>query len=772
MTLFLKAIKIPKEIREVDISSLLTINDAMKKNFTFILSGLLYLHFAQAQEITILQARKKAEGDTVVIRGIITADEFGNQKYLQDPTAGIAIYSDLTAGLVKGDSVLISGIIKNYYGELELSPVVSFQLISQGNQLPLPKVLNFNSGFTETYAGQLLRFNDANFTVSGSFEAGTSGKNYKIYQNGVEKEVRIKPQTNLPGKAIPSGKFDIIGIMSHYKSGSTDIYQLLPRGFSDIIILKGPVIELGPVQSDIQQNSFTVSFTTREAGNTIVRYGLTKQLELPEIINPVVKTTHEMTLTGLSPATFYYVQVASVKGNDTSFSGIYYYSTASNSAGKIKVYFNNPVNTSFASLSQAKYLNKSIDDTLVAYINRAEQSIDMAIYNIDNQNLSSNISQALNAAYQRGVRVRIIGDGSTTNNGLKEISGPIVVKSPQGANYGIMHNKFIVIDAEHSNPDKCFVWTGSTNLTDNQIHNDPNNVIVINDQALARAYTLEFEEMWGSKTAFPNAVNAKFGKFKTDNTPHLFNVGGTTVELYFSPSDQVNTRIINFLKTAEEDIYFALYTFTRTEIANQIIYRKNAGAYTAGIFGEVGGSSSAAYDVLHPALGDSLIKVYSKSNIFHHKYCVIDQSNPYSDPQVLTGSHNWSKSADESNDENTLIVHSQEVANWYLQEWAQRFMDEGGKVFIGFEPINLSIPTSFSACIFGNKLMIHSNSAESGLFHLNLYDLQGKLVFQSAFEVSEGNTARQFILPGLSGSIYLLNIQNLTSSYQIKLISR
>lgn len=744
----------------------------MKKNFTFILSGLLYLHFAQAQEITILQARKKAEGDTVVIRGIITADEFGNQKYIQDPTAGIAIYSDLTAGLVKGDSVLISGIIKNYYGELELSPVVSFQLISQGNQLPLPKVLNFNSGFTETYAGQLLRFNDANFTVSGSFEAGTSGKNYKIYQNGVEKEVRIKPQTNLPGKAIPSGKFDIIGIMSHYKSGSTDIYQLLPRGFSDIIILKGPVIESGPVQSDIQQNSFTVSFTTREAGNTIVRYGLTKQLELPEISNPVVKTIHEMTLTGLSPATFYYVQVASVKGNDTSFSGIYYYSTASNSSGKIKVYFNNPVNTSFASLSQAKYLNKSIDDTLVAYINRAEQSIDMAIYNIDNQNLSSNISQALNAAYQRGVRVRIIGDGSTTNNGLKEISGPIVVKSPQGANYGIMHNKFIVIDAEHSNPDKCFVWTGSTNLTDNQIHNDPNNVIVINDQALARAYTLEFEEMWGSKTAYPNAVNAKFGKFKTDNTPHLFNVGGTTVELYFSPSDQVNTRIINFLKTAEEDIYFALYTFTRTEIANQIIYRKNAGAYTAGIFGDVGGSSSAAYDVLQPALGDSLIKVYSKSNIFHHKYCVIDQSNPYSDPQVLTGSHNWSKSADESNDENTLIVHSQEVANWYLQEWAQRFMDEGGKVFIGFEPMDLSIPTSFSACIFGNKLMIHSNSAESGQFQLNLYDLQGKLVFQSAFEVAEGNTARQFILPELSGSIYLLNIQNLTSSYQIKLISR
>lgn len=723
-----------------------------------------------SQELTILQARNRPQGDTVVIRGIITADEFGSQKYIQDPTAGIALYSDQIGSLVKGDSVVVRGILKNYYGELELSPVLDFSKISVNNLLPEPRILTFSKGFTENYAGQLVRFNEVYFTVSGTFDAGTSGKNYKIYQQGIEKEIRVKPQTNLPGKAIPAGHFDIVGIMSHYKSGTTDIYQLLPRSFNDIIFLKGPVIESGPVQSNIQTNAFTISFTTRNPGNTIVYYGLTKQLELSAYSDNVLKTTHEVELTGLKPATFYYVRIASSNGTDTSFSAIFYYSTASLSSGKILVYFNNPINTGFASISHAKYLNMSIDDTLVNYINRAEISIDMAIYNLDNQNLSSNISNALNKAHQRGVRVRIIGDGSTANNGLKEISGPMVFKSPQGTDYGIMHNKFVIFDAEHSNPDKSIVWTGSTNLTDNQIHKDPNNVVIIYDQALARAYTLEFEEMWGSKTAFPNSVNSKFGKFKTDNTPHFFNIGGKLTELYFSPTDQVNSRILNFIKTAQEDLYFALYTFTRVDLANQIINRNKEGVYTAGIFGEVSGSSSAAYDVLKPAVGDSLIKVYTKSYIFHHKYCIIDQSNPFSDPQLLTGSHNWSRSADESNDENTLIFHSQEIANWYIQEWAQRFIDEGGKVFIGSHEFLSESAAKIRAVILDRSLLLFFEPGSTGIYNLELYDMQGRKVFSHTYQ-SEGNkTAGQINIPDLSGSIYILKISNNYSSNSLKLI--
>ena len=41
----------------------------------------------------------------------------------------------------------------------------------------------------------------------------------------------------------------------------------------------------------------------------------------------------------------------------------------------------------------------------------------------------------------------------------------------------------------------------------------------------------------------------------------------------------------------------------------------------------------------------------------HHKYAIVDHSEVGSDPLVITGSHNWSSSAENVNDENTVIVH-------------------------------------------------------------------------------------------------------------------
>ena len=132
-----------------------------------------------------------------------------------------------------------------------------------------------------------------------------------------------------------------------------------------------------------------------------------------------------------------------------------------------------------------------------------------AIYNLNNQNIS-NISAALNAAATRGVVVRVVYDGSTTNAGISELSGVIKrISSPQGSLYGIMHNKFVVFDANSTNPNEAVLWTGSTNFTEDQINTDKNNVIIFQDQSLAKAYTLEFEEMFGSSGTTPNATNAK-----------------------------------------------------------------------------------------------------------------------------------------------------------------------------------------------------------------------------------------------------------------------
>ena len=57
---------------------------------------------------------------------------------------------------------------------------------------------------------------------------------------------------------------------------------------------------------------------------------------------------------------------------------------------------------------------------------------------------------------------------------------------------------------------------------------------------------------------------------------------------------------------------------------------------------------------------------------------LVDNYNAGSDPQVLTGSHNWSTSAETRNDENTLIIHDKIVTDQYFQAFAYLYNFAGG----------------------------------------------------------------------------------------------
>ena len=62
----------------------------------------------------------------------------------------------------------------------------------------------------------------------------------------------------------------------------------------------------------------------------------------------------------------------------------------------------------------------------------------------------------------------------------------------------------------------------------------------------------------------------------------------------------------------------------------------------------------------------------------HHKYAIVDYNSSNSDPIVLTGSHNWSTSAETKNDENTLIIHDLFVANEFYEEFTSRYNQVSG----------------------------------------------------------------------------------------------
>jgi phosphatidylserine/phosphatidylglycerophosphate/cardiolipin synthase-like enzyme len=655
----------------------------MKKSLIFTLFLLSIFTFSFAQN-TILEARNMPIGTVVTVKGIaINGSELASPiRYFQDATAGIAAYGSAVDVVNRGDTISVTGTLKNYNQLLELDPITSVVVNSTGNTIPQPVVLTPNQ-ISEPYEGMLVKVNNVVFNDAGLLFTGN--KKYQFTSNGEIGYIYVKDEQNLVGTIIPTGEVSLTAICSQFDYSNPNAgYQLLPRDLNDIGQSSSIYLTGSLSNTAFTKTTLDFSWTTNTAGTTQMYYGPTAETVTSNIITGTGGSTdHSISLSGLNPGEITWVEAFSVTGSDTAFSAISSFATISNSSGDIKTYFNSPVDISYSNGVNAIYLPSTMDDTLIKYIERSKYTIDFTIYNFNNTGIS-NISNALKAAANRGVRVRVIGCGTTANLGIDELAGSavhVLIGPSSSQRTGIMHNKFIVIDAQSTNPNDPLVWTGSTNFTDGQINLDANNVIIIQDQSLARAYQIEFEEMWGSYGDEPNAANARFGATKKNNTPHKFVIDGKPVECYFSPTDGVNAKIVEVINTANSDLSIATMLITRTEMANAIAARKTAGVAVNVITDAEGSNNATVNTTLTNSLSTHFTFDEVSSGMLHHKYMIVDQAAPGSDPMIFTGSHNWSAAADNDNDENTLIIHDTTLSNIYYQQFVKRFVDNMGVLF-------------------------------------------------------------------------------------------
>ncbi|MFN4853190.1 MAG: phospholipase D-like domain-containing protein [Bacteroidota bacterium] len=709
----------------------------------------LFLLSLQVNAQTISAARSQPIGNVVTVQGtVLNGSELGIIRYIQDATGGIGIY-DGTGGLGsvnRGDIITVTGTLFNFNNLLEISPVSSFNIVSTGNPLPAVQTITI-SQFGEIHEGELIGFNNISFVQGGSTFSGNMSY---TFTDGVNtSSIYVRNGSPLVGQTIPTGTANVIGIGSQFSSN----YQLLIRDMNDITLLSSINITSPLTCSNFSSNSITLNWTTDASSTTQIRYGLTPALELGTVSGIGNVTSHEVLLNNLLPGNIYFCKAVSTAGNDTAISALRTFGTISNSSGNIKCYFNDFVNTNGLYQQAATTLFNAIDDTLIAYIDRAELSLDMTIYDFNNTNIS-NISNAINAAHNRGVVVRFISDGSlaSSNSGVSDLLPAIPrIQSPTGGTYGIMHNKFVVIDAKHPNPLKPVVWTGATNWTQRQINTDPNDVIILQDQTLARAYTLEFEEMWGSSGPLPDTSNAAFGPDKSDNTPHEFVIGGKRVEQYFSPSDATNTKLISTISGAASELYIASMLITRVDIANAIAAARNGGALVQAVVDDA--TTTTIFNGMVNFLGASnFVANQDTSVIMHHKYMVVDQINPQSDPLVWTGSHNWTNNANNRNDENVVVVHDRNIANQYYQNFNARLAENGGIILTAnntpVQPITI-FPNPASSALYINY------ASESAPSQYSLMDLSGRVVYSGNFSLAASGTEK-ISLSGIPGGIYML----------------
>jgi phosphatidylserine/phosphatidylglycerophosphate/cardiolipin synthase-like enzyme len=666
------------------------------KYFTVVLFFIIFVtYFTEAQTVVPIADLRYNDtngvpvgiGQIFTIAGIVTSsNQFGNNGpgSVRDETAGVCVYGPGFSNSVNiGDSVTVTAVLTQYRGLTELSfdsSGASVIVHSSGNETT-PEIITINDISTqqwngyEEFEGTLIRLNNVTIQGTGNF-AGNTNYNISDPTGTLSSGLRIDNDvSSIIGQAIPSSAVDIIGILQQYKFSPpyNSGYQLLPRFILDIVGDGEPLILNPVIAADIDTNSFNVYFNTVRNGNSKVKYGLTSNLELDSVVVMEDTTFHIVPVTDLEESTLYYFRAYSTNAAGTSESSLQTVTTASSNPeiGTINVYFNFSVDTTVAISGNAARGNVDFKQKLMERINLATYSIDMAVYSFFGM---PEIADAIIAAKNRGVKVRVVYDNRDTQNSMQAlINAGIPVLKRTGGLDGIMHNKFFIFDVRDAVYTNDWLWTGSWNVTSTEL-TWKNNVVEINDPAIASAYQLEFEEMWGSSDDLPNQANAKFGPQKTDNTPHTFNIGGRDVRLYFSPSDGATAKIVSAVNSANDDIYFAMFAYTRPDIATAMNNRFNSGVTDIrGIIDQVG-TLGSQYNYL-----DTFAEMFpANGNTQHHKYGIVDASLWQSDPTTITGSQNWSNAGENDNDENTLIIYDGYITNQFMQEFKKRYNEAGG----------------------------------------------------------------------------------------------
>lgn len=303
--------------------------------------------------------------------------------------------------------------------------------------------------------------------------------------------------------------------------------------------------------------------------------------------------------------------------------------------------------------------------------------------------------------YQEFVRLADLnGDGQLSQEEIDQRDALVmlekakipIIDDSQDRSQGsdLMHHKFLVIDRK-------WVIVSSANFTTSDVHGDfvnpdsrgnPNHVLKIESVPLAELFTEEFNQMWGGDGR--ENQERKFGLQKRWRSSQEIRVGSTQILVKFSPtSPQVpwlessNGLIGQILPKATQSINFALFVFSEQIIGNILEKQSERGIKIKGLIDRsfIYRPYSEALDLMGVFLPNEKCVVSSdnhpwktpletvgfpllpQGDLLHHKFAVLDQKI------VITGSHNWTKAANLSNDETLLVIDNPTVAAHFQREF-------------------------------------------------------------------------------------------------------
>ena len=321
---------------------------------------------------------------------------------------------------------------------------------------------------------------------------------------------------------------------------------------------------------------------------------------------------------------------------------------------------------------QVYFQSDTLCKKLARFVEEAQSSLDICCHQYyDEEVVDSTLS-----AWQRGVKIRIITEYDYSDYyGIQRLkdAGIPVIDEGYGANTVAhrMHNKFIIRDYRDADTANDITWVGSFNASGTTM---ADNVLVIKSHALSHIFEVEFNQMWGDTDDTPNPAYSRTGSNKYDqNAYHEVSVDGIDISAYFSPYNRISNLVLDLINQTTYEMDFLMFTFTNYSIYDAMGIRYSDGIIVYGVLEGQQDYNRSAYDYFQahniPVYYDNFNS--GNGTYLHDKILIIDDSI------VLTGSYNFTLSADTSNDESVLVVHSPEIANIYKTEFINRYNETG-----------------------------------------------------------------------------------------------
>ena len=164
---------------------------------------------------------------------------------------------------------------------------------------------------------------------------------------------------------------------------------------------------------------------------------------------------------------------------------------------------------------------------------------------------------------------------------------------------------------------------------------------------------------------FIGGVSVNYDNIKPLIANNEINEGSSEISLCFTPPTGCTKVISNLISKAKESVYVQAYGITSNEIVDELLAAHARGVKVRVLLDK--SNLSDKYSKMQQMIDTGIdVSIDKVSGIAHNKVIILDER------KVITGSFNFTKSADTRNAENVIIVNDKEVASKYLQNWFSR----------------------------------------------------------------------------------------------------